>query len=128
MTTFNTSEVGNLAADLGRVPAHIVDGARAVLAKTALEVKKGMQDDISRSPHFKGVARDINYDLSGLSAEIGPEAGRGHGHQGSLAFIAAFGSANTGPSWDYAAALDREQPKFEKFMAELGEKSLGGIG
>ena len=119
--SIDASQVDRLALDLGKAGRRATLDAAAVIGKGALNIKKGMQADISKSPHFKGVAGAISYDLRGLSAEIGPEIGRG---QGSLAFIAAFGASATPAFWDYGAPLEREVPNLQKFLGEIGVKAL----
>jgi len=119
--SIDASQVDKLAIDLGRAGRKATLEATKVVAKGALNIKQGMQASISPSPHFGGVAGAISYDLRGLSAEIGPEIGRG---QGSLAFIAAFGASATPGFWDYAAPLEKEAPNVAKFLGEIGAKAL----
>jgi len=121
MSDFDVSELNKLAVDLGRGNAKMVLGARKILDVACVKIKKDMAKEIGGSPHFRKVAPSVSYDIKGLSAEIGPEQGKA---AGSLAFIAAYGTATTPPSWDHTASLHREAPVFEKFLGDLAAKSV----
>lgn len=125
---FDLRQVEELAADLARTPERVSRDVRAIMQKGALNIKKDMQAEIGRSPHFGGVARDITYETietrDGVEAEIGAEVGRGKGHQGGLAWIAAFGTSTTAPSWDHTAAARRELPTLEKYLNQAVGKIL----
>lgn len=121
MADFDLSELNRLAVDLGRGTAAMVTEARTIIQVASTKIKRDMAREIGRSPHFKAVAPAISYDLKGLSAEIGPVIGKA---AGSLAFIAANGTATTPPSWEYTAALHREAPHVETFMAALAARSV----
>lgn len=121
MADFDVSQVTKLAFDLGRGNAAMVVGARKILEVASVKIKKDMAKEIGQSPHFKAVAPAISYDIKGLSSEIGPVIGKA---AGSLAFIAAYGTATQGPSWDHTAALHREAPFVEKFLGDLAAKSV----
>jgi len=117
----DTSQVDALVVDLGKAGRKATLAAAAVIGRGALNIKAGMAADIAGSPHFKRVAASISYDVRGLSAEIGPEVGRG---AGSLAFIAAYGTSRTPATWDHTAALRRELPNIEKFLGQAGIEAL----
>jgi hypothetical protein len=121
MADFDFSQVSKLAADLGKGNADMVTGARKILEVASIKTKKDMATEISRSPHFKAVAPAISYDIKGLSSEIGPVQGKA---AGSLAFIAAYGTATQGPSWDHTASLHREAPIFVGLLEALAAKSI----
>lgn len=122
--TLDTSELDSLAVDLGKAGRKATLSAAAVIKHAAVNIKTNMQDDISQHPHFDEVARDISFDIRGLSVEVGPVTGRGKGHQGSLAFIAAYGASSTPAFWDHTAALRKELPAIEKFLGQIGVESL----
>ena len=120
---------GWLDASVGKLRGAI----RPVVSKGALNVKKAMQDDLRRSPHFKQVALAVNYETSddkdGIEAEIGPDTekvigGGKHRTPGNLANIAYFGGAHGGGGRvrDPQLALDDEADAFEKFLGD----ALGG--
>lgn len=97
----DNSELYALAHDFGVMPDKYVKKVRPIFNRTALEIKRGMQDDFKKSRHFK-VARSIDYDLHGgtfggdlgLAAEIGPNAVRDP--SAALAGIAYFGGSRGG--------------------------------
>jgi len=120
----DTSQVDKLAIDLGKAGRRATLDAIPVISKAAVNIKKGMQADVSRSPHFKAVARDIRYDQRALAVVVYAEVGRGLGHQGGLAWNAAFGDSTHPSVWDHTAALHRELPNIEKYLGEIGVKSL----
>lgn len=98
----DNSELYALAADLGKMPQAVVRKARPIFRRTALEIKRGMQADLRTSPHFKQIARSVDYDVSehtafgslSLTAEIGPNATRSPA--APLAGIAYFGGSRGG--------------------------------
>lgn len=119
---FDTSELRTLAADLGRVPAEAAGVVRATTQKAALNIKKDLIEEATAvgSRHFSRVAASITYTTGesrgGIWAEIGPEIGKG---QGSLAWIAYFGHATTGPRFpDPAGALEREADRYGEYLAK----------
>ena len=101
---------------------------RAVVSRGALNIKAQMRAEMSESPHFKGVARAIAYDVHesplGFEAEIGPSSDTGS--PGNLANIAYFGTSKGGGATvpDPQGALDREEPNFLGALAALIDKAL----
>ena len=94
----DNSELYALAHDFGVMPDKYVKKIRPIFNRTALEIKRGMQDDFKGSRHFKQVARSIDYEVTdgpaGLTAEVGPNAARGSA--APLAGIAYFGGSRGG--------------------------------
>lgn len=121
MTSFDFSQVDRLAADLGRGSVAMVAEAHKIIEVGAIKIKKDMAQEIGGHRHFKAVAPFITYDMQSLSAEIGPVSGERNA--GSLAWIAANGTATQPPSWDYTAALHREAPIVESLLADLAARS-----
>lgn len=115
-----SSDLRRLSADLGRASAQTATGARAVVAKGALNVKNDTRKNVSKHPSWKRLASTVNYDLLGLTATIGYED-RG---QGELAGIYEFGSSRRGPHPTLVPALQREAPGFERALLALGVKAL----
>lgn len=121
MPEFDFSQVDRLAADLGRGDAAMIEQTRKILEVAAIKIKKDMAKEISGHRHFKAVAPTISYDITALSAEIGPVIGEKKA--GSLAWIAANGTATTPPSWEYTAALHREAPIVEALLTDLAART-----
>lgn len=119
--TLDVSGANALAASFVAAGKTVKAGAPKVISRGALNVKRQMQDELKGSPHFKGVAPAVTYDLDGSEAEIGPEIGKAGG---SLAFIAAFGTSRTPAWWDFTKGARDEAPKLERFLAELARDAL----
>jgi hypothetical protein len=119
---FDFSEVHKLAVDLGKGNAATVTGARKILEVAAIKIKKGMASDAKGIRHAPAFPASITYDISGLSAEIGPDKSR---RQGALGNLLYFGSANNGPRIaDIAGPLKAEAPIFSGLLSELAAKYL----
>jgi hypothetical protein len=123
--SFDAHEVDRLAADLGRVPGRIVPEVEKVVAKGALNIRKGWRNRWKGLSHLPRLAGSINYDLKvglgGIEAEIGADKGK---PQGPLASIAEFGTVNNAPHPGGAPALAAEAPKFEKALGDAAEKAI----
>lgn len=117
----DVSDVGRLAADLGKVGPRVVPLARAVVEKGALNVKDGMARDATGIGHAPAFPSSITYDVRGLSAEIGPDKNR---RQGALGNILAFGTSKNAPVWNHTAALRREEPFFITQLQRVGAEAL----
>lgn len=124
--TTDASELRTLAADMRAVPERLTRHVYPVVAKGALNVKTAMVADAEASPHFKGIARSIGFDIHQtsfagdgvLEAEVGPSSAAGS--PGNLANIAYFGTSRGGGTVrDPQAALDDEAPKFERALGDL---------
>ena len=119
--SMDVSGLTRLSGDLGRASAKTVTATRAVVAKGALNVKNDTRKNISQHPSWKRLASTVNYEVVGLSAEVGYED-RG---QGELAGIYEFGSSRRGPHPTLYPAADRETPRFERAILDVGVKALG---
>lgn len=124
-----------LIVDLERVPQRLMPEVRKVVAKGAVQVKKGWADRWKGHPSIRHLPRSLSYDTSGDAtseeAEIGPDPSR---RQGNLAHLIEFGNAEYGtvrnaPIPGGVPALAKEEPRFVKALADLGEKAVGdGMG
>lgn len=125
-TTIDMSELAGMTAAFRAAPQALVKGVQGVVAKGALNVKTGMQQDFAGLRHAPAFPASITYDTvetsTGAEAEIGPDKNR---RQGALGNILAFGTANNAPVADFTAALRREEPNLIKFLFQLGGDSLG---
>lgn len=119
---FDASGIRELALDFRSLSAEAAPKARGVIAKAGVGMKAAMrQEATGGTRRFSGVAPSIGYDLldGGMGVEVGPEIGR---RQGSLAFIAYYGSPTSGPQYpDPAGVLEREAPVAARFLAALGD-------
>lgn len=133
------SEINQLAADLGTVPANAGRHIRQAVEISARNVKKAWADKLEGEPHAPHASRSITYDLatfsgfgaSVLQAEIGAERGR---LQAPIVTVLEFGAPgnNTAPKGYGAGALLETAPDFEegliKALADSERESIGGIG
>lgn len=110
-----------LVADLGKAGRKATLQARAVLQRGAVEVKKGMAADFTGHAHAAAIPRAIGYDVRGLEFEVGVDK---DGPQGGLGNLLAFGSSKNAAVVDHTAALRRELPAIERFLADAGEDAL----
>ena len=126
----DASELDGLARAFREIPAAMVPKMRGVVAKSALNTKKIMQKDASRSRHFKQLARTISYDLKVntfagdgvIEAEIGPSGGG----SASLAGIAYFGTSKPGGGTvrNPEDAMLEEAPNFYEYAFKATEGLL----
>lgn len=102
--------------------------ARKVVAKGALNIKKGMQARTAGLAHAPSLPSSITYDTKesafGAEAEIGPDKSR---RQGALGNLVNYGSVNNGPRPFVEPAADEETPRFERAMEDLAMKALEGL-
>ena len=121
-----SADLTSLIAALAKAPDEATDAARGVLQKGALNVKRALNQQAANSPHFRGMAGSVTYDMEirrhSITAEIGPDKDRRGGALGNLFF---FGGANGGGgTGDLDAPLREEEPRMVKFLDEAMEKLL----
>mgnify|MGYP003606641375 FL=1 len=115
-----SADLTSLIAALAKAPDEATNAARAVVAKGALNVKNDLNQQAADSPHFKGVAGTVTYDVTvhrhSITAEIGPDM---HKRGGTLGHIFFLGGANGGGgTGDIDAPLREEEPKMVKFLVD----------
>ena len=117
-----------LAVNLGRVAGSAVKDVDEVLKKGAQNVKSEMQADVSRSPHFKGMAGAISYDSFYLPGRaryvVGPDKSR---RGGSLGNIYYFGTSRGGGSGDINKPLRTEEPRLMLALDALAARWAGQL-
>lgn len=117
--TVDTSEVTQLATDLGRVAESAGPLVRKALEVSARNVRDHWRTGAAGMRHAPAYPASVTYDLSSFSgfgatvleAEIGPDKDR---PQGALGNLIEFGSINNPPQGQGQAALDATQDDFEK--------------
>ncbi len=123
-----------LERDLDAVQRELMPEAMKVLSKGALNIKRDWADRWEGHPTIRHLPRSINYDLherpSSGEAEIGPDLQR---IQAPLAHIIEFGKVEYGtlhnaPIPGGQPALDNEEPKFVRAVADLAERIVSRRG
>jgi hypothetical protein len=119
-----------LAADLGIASETVVEEGKKVVGRGCLNIKKQAQGIIrSNSPrgYLPHLPRAISYDVTAHAAdivgEVGPDADK---PQGGLARIIEYGTVNNAPIPYLSPSLDAEEPRFERYVGELGVQLLNG--
>lgn len=131
MTSLESSGFAEAIEAFAAAESAVESQARAVVERGAVNIKKQLQRELGGSRHFKGIARDVSYDIRTagafgggvIEAEIGPESGPGRA--GNLANVAYFGTSRGGGTVpDPSLALAAEVPKFERELARLVGEGL----
>lgn len=130
--TFDASELRAFSRDLGDAPPKVAVEAGKSVFRGATQIKSTMRADMQASPHFKGAARAIDFDIvegdDSITAVIGPKVGPGQsgGHAGIAYGTNAYaGGARGGASVrDPQAALDEEAPRFEAALDSILRDAL----
>lgn len=117
----DSSELDQLAADLGEVKATIGPFINSAVQFTSVKVKKAAAKSVGRAKRWKSMAASIDYDVttfqgfgaSVIKSEIGYNKGKGSGARGNIREFGAPGQ-NTPPSNDLLTALEANQADFQK--------------
>jgi hypothetical protein len=119
------SDLDKLAADLDRVAREVIPEAKKTVGFGANSIKKDWRKRWRGLSHAPALPYAISYDVkqrgSTIEGEIGPDKSK---PQGALGNLIEFGSINNAPQPGGQPALDTEEPKFVKFMENLGSKAL----
>lgn len=124
----DSSEVESLAVNLSEAPARIQRSAPPVMKRSALEVKRRMQQEFSGHRYAGAVPGSLEFerlDGLGLSYKVGEIDSAGP--QWGLAAILSYGTSNNAPVADHRKSLWQEAPSIIKHLGEAGEDAvLGG--
>lgn len=119
-----------LAADLQKAADEVEERGKRIVGQGCLNIKRQAQRTIRGASHrgyLPHYPRAITYDVrsggGGILGEVGPERAR---LQGGLGRLLEYGSQNSAPIPHLNPALDAELPRFERFVAELGESLIAG--
>lgn len=94
MTTIDTSQVRQLAAQLAKAGPAVVPAAERAVTLAAAAVQKDMRAAARGHRRFRSFPSSITTDQRRLTAEVGPDKRR---RQGALGNVLYFGTANNGP-------------------------------
>lgn len=112
-------------ADLRRAAVEIEEQGEQVVSKGALNIKTDWKEHWDGYAHLPHLPRAINYDVQRdggtVEASIGPVRGE---LQAGLAPYIEYGTVNNPPLPGMEPAVDEEEPRFERAVADLGEKLL----
>lgn len=118
-------ELARYAVTLDRAAEVAPAETRKVVTKGALNIKTSARRRAGGLKHAPAYPRSITYDTretaTSASADIGPDKGK---RQGALGNILEYGTLNNEPIPHMGPAADEEQPRFERAMADLAERTL----
>lgn len=120
------SEFDELAADLRDAGIKAAVNARPVVHRGANNIQRDARDLAPggpTTPHYpESITYDVEIEDGMIVAEIGPDKDR---RQGALGNLLEYGRSDRLPPRPHLGpAADREAPKFEHHMAEIGAKAL----
>lgn len=111
--------------DLRQAAVDVDDEGEKVVSKGALNIKTEWREKWDGYPHIVHLPRAINYDVArtgvAIEASIGPPRGE---LQAGLAPYIEYGTVNSPPIPGAVLAADDEEPRFERAVADLGERLL----
>lgn len=117
----DASELRTLGADITRVGMKAIPKVEKSVFKGASNIKRGMQEELGASTHFRSIRRSVDFDIetrpNGVEAEIGPR--HGSNEPGNLANIAYFGTSRGGGTVDFEKPMEEEAPRFEKAIGDI---------
>ena len=123
-----SAELRQFAIAVGRIADGAYDEVDAVMTRGAVNVKKEMNTDVSRSPHFHGMAGSVTYDHENsrnvIRRVVGPDKGRRGGALGNVYY---FGTSRGGGSGDIDKPLRSEEPRLLSAMHALVDKWAGQL-
>lgn len=124
--SFDVTGLNELVADMSKAPLQAQIKARGVVQKGCLNIKQDWQQRASGLRHAPAYPASITYETQergngNVEGVIGPDKDR---PQGALGNLIEYGSVNSPPHGDGAAASLSEEPKFIKAMSDLAGEAL----
>lgn len=112
---------------LTKADEEAVDGARKVVAKGLLNIKRETRARWSDLAHAPSLPNAVTYEtkVEGtlITGEVGPDKAR---RQGALGNFLEYGSVHNAPKPALGPALDAEDSRFAKALEDLGYDLLEG--
>lgn len=129
--TGRTTDVDGWLADLKRAAGEaLYRQVEAVAKRGAVNIKKDWRANASESAgaHAGAYPYSITFDdpvrtMQAVSVEIGPDKDK---RQGALGNLLEYGSVHNPPHNDGLRAAEKERPRFERALADVGEGMLLG--
>lgn len=125
MTDFDTSELTQLEADLGKIPGRMVKDQIEVVEKSAQRVEAAWRQrwsGLSHAPHLaKAVTHDVKVRPGEVTGIIGPDKEL---RQGALGNVIEYGTSKNAPIPGGGPALTVEEPRLLKAIGDIAEDIL----
>ena len=122
---FDTSELTELAADLGKIPGRMVKDQIATVEESASRIQAGWRQrwsGLAHAPHIpNAVTHEVKVRPGEVSAEIGPDKDL---KQGALGNILEYGTSKNAPIPGGGPSLKAEEPRLLKEIGDLSERLL----
>jgi hypothetical protein len=119
-----------LAADLQKAADEVEERGKRIVGQGCNNIKKQAQRTIRAASHrgyLPHYPRALGYEVrSGGGSIIGVVGADPAKLQGGLGDLLEYGSQNNAPIPHTNPALDAEVPRFERYVAELGESLIAG--
>jgi hypothetical protein len=117
----------DLQFDLGKIPKEFEARAKRIVGQGCNNIKKDWRARWIGHRHIPHLPFTITYDVTMVGdtivGEVGPDKGK---NQGPLGNIIEFGTINNAPIPGGQPALDAEEPRFARYVEELGVDMLEG--
>lgn len=125
MTDFDTSELTQLEADLGKIPGRMVKDQIEVVEKSAQRVESAWRhgwSGLSHAPHLaNAVTHEVKVRPGEVTGIIGPDKDL---RQGALGNVIEYGTSKNTPIPGGGPALKVEEPRLLKAIGDIAEDIL----
>lgn len=128
-----TSGWDELIRDFETLPKRLIPELRKVTSKGALNIKRDWAERWEGHMTIAHLPSSINYDLAEEPTAVEAEIGADHSRlQGTLAHIIEFANAEYGtlrnaPIPGGQPALDAEEPRYVRAVADVAEEAVAGL-
>jgi hypothetical protein len=125
--TADDGELRQLIARLDTLDERLIDKGERIVGQGALNIKRSAQRRVDGlGTHLPHLARSFTYDRvttrgTTISTEIGSESER---LQGKLDVFIEYGTPTSAPHPHWGPAADEEEPKFARYVEDLGVEVL----
>jgi hypothetical protein len=117
--------LNELVAEFDRAQSRALPETEKVIEKSAVNIKTDWAQRWSGLAHAPALSKAISYDkyhlLGSVNVEIGPDKNR---RQGDLGNLIEYGSVNNAPHPGGLPALEAEEPRLARALADLTAQLL----